>query len=235
MVVVVTVLVRHPVYARSMAMVIVVVSTMVMVRVMVMVSVMVISVEFAVAADQVPARSDFGALPLPQSQQSVVPKSIYLTPKTDRWRPSKGDRSDRIPRTTPRQSLSIQPALPRNAAPSDVSPLIPTQATNPVPRTSPPTSDQNKKIGIAMRQGQLMLTRFHTMRLEMPHRKCRKFPEFMITGFGLPKRTIHTMADNMLIVQKRLCAGNGSVVVTCYQNEATISLRQAKPGDGCRG
>ena len=118
--------------------------------------------------------------------------------------------------------------------PFDNRAVLPAQATNPLPRTNPPTTNRNKKIGIAMRQGRLVLTRYHTMRLDMPHKECRKFPEFMISGYGLPKRMVHTLADNMMIVQKRLCARNGSVVVTCYQNKATISLRQAKPDDGCR-
>ena len=68
----------------------------------------------------------------------------------------------------------------------------------------------------------------------MPHDECRKFPRFITADYDLPRRAIDTLADNLLIVQKRICAKNGSVVVTCYLNEATISLRRAKPDDGCR-
>ncbi len=67
----------------------------------------------------------------------------------------------------------------------------------------------------------------------MDHDTCRKFPSVFLKDYELPRGTIETLADNMVIVQKRICASNGSIMVTCYQNETTLSMRRSRPNDGC--
>ena len=182
------------------------------------------------------ARGDYAVGKSSHPTQSVVPKSIYLTPKSDRLHTSKGNRFEVAPAL---EALAPdEPAqdaqLPEITFPFDPHTIIPAQVAGPLPRTKPPIKIHGRPIDITMRNGRLVLNRFHTLSLQMPHDECRKFPRFITADYDLPRSAIDTLADNLMIVQKRICAENGSVVVTCYLNEADISLRRARPDDGCR-
>ena len=100
-------------------------------------------------------------------------------------------------------------------------------------RKSAKPSGTRRAISISKRKGKLVLNRFHTLKLNMEHDACRKFPTEFLADYKLPNNAVETLADNMIIIQRRICASNGSIMVTCYHNEATLSMRQARPDDGC--
>lgn len=195
------------------------------------------------------SKGDYAPGQTPDTTESTVPKTIYLTPKSDRLLPSKSDRFDAVPApVAPEPELTDLPmaepqeaetpvedaAVPEITIPFDPHVVAPSQAGDAVPRSKPPIKVRGRPIDIALRKGRLFLNRFHTFAVQMPHGECRKFPEFITADYNLPRRAIDTLSDNMMIIQKRICAANGSVVVTCYLNEATISLRRARPDDGCQ-
>lgn len=202
-------------------------------------------------------KGDYQAPTKPPGTQSVVPKSIYLTPKSDRLeKPTRKDAADGS-RKANRQHVSpaddepwvaepeddaddtggqaaIEP-LPEITVPFDPHVNAPKNTKKPISRKQPKARKSRKRaIDVAMSNGRLKLNRFQTLTMDMPHSECRKFPDIFIADYDLPRGAIDVLADNMLIVQKRICADNGAVMVTCYQNNATVSMRPAKPNDGCK-
>lgn len=188
--------------------------------------------------------------PAPRPGETVLPKSIYLTPKSDRLVPAR--RLDRGPKTPPDETEPLTPEMPDADRPGEellaedevlpeitvpfdphVRPEQPAKLVPPAARNEPAKPARRQAIDVAMRDGRLRLNRFHTLKLDMAHHDCRDFPNIFIADYRLPRREIDILADNMLITQKRICAANGAIIVTCYQNKATISLRRARPGDGC--
>ena len=96
-----------------------------------------------------------------------------------------------------------------------------------------PPAGSRRAINIAYKNGKLRINRFHTVKFDLPHRECRRFPRIIMTDYKLPREALYTLADNLAIIQKRLCASNGSIMVTCYQGQATVSMRRSRPDDGC--
>ncbi len=112
-------------------------------------------------------------------------------------------------------------------------------ANKPARKTAPKLRKKRKArarrpIDIAYKNGRLKLNRFHTLKIDMAHHDCRDFPNIFLADYKLSRKAIDILSDNMLIVQKRICADNGAVLITCYQNSATISMRRARPDDGCK-
>ena len=202
-------------------------------------------------------KGDYQAPAKPSGTQSVVPKSIYLTPKSDRLKNAKPKSPVEGSRKANRQHISptddepwvAEPeeatgdtdgeatteTIPEITVPFDPHVNAPSKARKALPRKQRKRRKARKRpIDVAMSNGRLKLNRFQTLTMDMPHSECRKFPDIFIADYDLPRGAIDVLADNMLIVQKRICADNGAVMVTCYQNNATISMRRAKPNDGCK-
>lgn len=203
------------------------------------------------------AKGDYQVPGKPLAKQSVVPKSIYMTPKGDRLKKATPKNVTEGARKANRQHVSPADDEPWIAEPEDDTDNTDSQATTaPIPEITVPfdphvnapkkakkqplrkkpkrAKARKRAIDVAMSNGRLTLNRFQTLNMGMPHSECRKFPDIFIADYDLPRGAIDVLADNMLIVQKRICADNGAVMVTCYQNNATISMRPAKPNDGCR-
>ncbi len=171
-------------------------------------------------------------------------KSDLLSGRQDRFNPAKSDRqaqpaqSDEDPDSSDPPEPDIDPL--DLLVPSDPH-VEPDQLPGKPVKLKPPRRKPSRKaksvrrpIDIAFKGGKLVINRFHTVKLDLPHKDCREFPAVITTDYKLKPGALETLADNMMIVQKRLCASNGSIMVTCYQNRATISLRKARPDDGCR-
>ena len=171
---------------------------------------------------------------------TTVQKSDLLSGRQDRFNPAKSDRQAQSedPDSTdpPEPDIDLLDLL----VPSDPhvepdpTPGKPAKLKTPRRRPSRKAKSVRRPIDIAFMGGNLVINRFHTMKFDLPHQDCREFPAVITTDYKLKPGTLETLADNMMIVQKRLCASNGSIMVTCYQNRATISLRKARPDDGCR-
>ena len=65
--------------------------------------------------------------------------------------------------------------------------------------------------------------------------RSRELAEDIVSEHSLPDDAVEILADNDLMHQVRVCAANGHVLITCYQNTATVSLRRPAPRDGCQG
>lgn len=211
------------------------------------------------------SKGDYKAPAEQKSQGSTaVPKSIYVTPKSDRLAQptdnntvqttdTKSDRqhvspSDEEPWVEDPEEESIATTDPqdnlgpgnKDNVPEITIPFDP-RANKPAKATAPKRHKKLKRkakarrpIDVAYRNGRLKLNRFHTLKIDMLHHECRDFPNIFLADYKLPRKAIDILSDNMLIVQKRICADNGAVLITCYQNSATISMRRARPDDGCK-
>ena len=198
-----------------------------------------------IAASGYPASRDLNAQQSGKSsriQGTVIEKSGAITSRQDRLDAGKSNRVRVLP----------EPTIPIEDEPSqtEIDPLdllLPSdphvdekeQESVQKPRktkrkTARKPANRRRPIDIALKNGKLVLNRFHTLKLDMVHNECREFPNILIADYKLPPKTIERLADNLTIVQKRICATNGSIMVTCYQSQATISLRRARPDDGCK-
>lgn len=176
---------------------------------------------------------------------TVIEKSTVVAPRQDRLDIAKGHRTKPDPgKTAEKDPIAVQ---------EDIDPLellVPTDPhvdERPAKMQEKPTEKPRKQsrktaktkaktsrpIDIALKKGKLVLNRFHTLKFDMAHNECRTFPSLITSDYKLPSGAIDTLADNLTIIQKRICATNGSIMVTCYQNLATVSLRRARPDDGC--
>lgn len=179
-------------------------------------------------------------LPVTVVHKSQQPKSDFMSGRQDRLDAAKGDLQ--IPATAGAQEDDATEAagLEPDIDPLDLlipsDPHVATGQDKPEPavrKTPSKPAGARRAINIAYKNGKLRINRFHTVKFDLPHRECRKFPRIIMTDYKLPRKALYTLADNLAIIQKRLCAANGSIMVTCYQGQATVSMRRSRPDDGC--
>lgn len=90
-------------------------------------------------------------------------------------------------------------------------------------------------VDVALRDDGLWLNSFETRSMPLEALECAVLSDEIIERLSLPGGAVHHLAREELMRQTRLCAVNGSVLLTCYGGSATISLRRPGRGDGCGG
>jgi hypothetical protein len=63
--------------------------------------------------------------------------------------------------------------------------------------------------------------------------ECMALGRSMIEDTGAASGTLEVLAESGPIAAARICAANGSVVITCRSGQVTISPRRARPDDKC--
>ena len=63
--------------------------------------------------------------------------------------------------------------------------------------------------------------------------ECMALGRSMIEDTGAASGTLEVLAESGPIAAARICAANGSVVITCRGGQVTISPRRARPDDKC--
>lgn len=94
-------------------------------------------------------------------------------------------------------------------------------------------SPARKLIDVAVREDGLWLNSFATRSMPLEAQACAEISEEIVSRLALPVGAVERLADEELMQQTRLCAVNGSLLVTCYGGTATVSLRHPALGDGC--
>jgi hypothetical protein len=82
--------------------------------------------------------------------------------------------------------------------------------------------------------GQQVIGSFKTLSFPGDHELCTDTAQSMISDAKGDQNSLHTLADTREIKVMRICAGNGAVIITCRNNQVTISPRRSRPDDGCR-
>jgi len=92
-----------------------------------------------------------------------------------------------------------------------------------------------KLIDVAVRDDGLWLNSFVTRSMPLDADACAEIGEAIVAGFALPASAVERLAEEELMRQTRVCGVNGSMLITCYGGDATVSLRRPQHGDGCGG
>jgi hypothetical protein len=101
----------------------------------------------------------------------------------------------------------------------------------PVPELRGPAA--RRLIDVAIRDKGIWLNSFETRTMPLNAIGCAELSEEILLRFSLPASAVHRLAEEELMRQTRVCAVNGSLLVTCYGGAATVSLRRPHLGDGC--
>jgi hypothetical protein len=92
-----------------------------------------------------------------------------------------------------------------------------------------------KLIDVAVRDDGLWLNSFATKSMPLDADACAEIGEAIVASLALPAGAVERLAEEDLMRQTRVCGDNGSMLITCYGGDATLSLRRPQHGDGCGG
>ena len=84
------------------------------------------------------------------------------------------------------------------------------------------------------RTGNLRIGQFRSMTMEGGMEQCLDTGYAMVQDIGLDTESVDVLAATDSITIAKICAANGSVVITCRNNSIVISPRRAKPNDSCQ-
>jgi hypothetical protein len=82
-------------------------------------------------------------------------------------------------------------------------------------------------------KGQRVIGNFQTRSFPGESETCSEIGETMAKDASGSTGALQTLADTSAITVLRICAANGSVILTCRAGQVTISPRQARPDDKC--
>lgn len=83
--------------------------------------------------------------------------------------------------------------------------------------------------------GDVVIGSFETVSLSGSPDDCLDTAYGLLDDIGAPRSKLKVLAESKAITVARICAGNGSLVVTCRLDQITISPRHPKPNDSCTG
>jgi len=81
--------------------------------------------------------------------------------------------------------------------------------------------------------GDLEIGNFETVSLEGDATECLAVGYELLSDVGAANSQLEVLASTSSIVMARICAINGSVVITCRSDQITISPRRLKPNETC--
>jgi hypothetical protein len=108
-------------------------------------------------------------------------------------------------------------------------------AAKPTPPLAPRGTRARELIDVAVRGDGLWLNSFATRTMPLDALACAELSNAIVSRLALPTEAVQRLAEEDLMRQTRVCAVNGSLLVTCYGGAATVSLRPSQHGDGCGG
>lgn len=83
------------------------------------------------------------------------------------------------------------------------------------------------------KSGKLEIGSFETLSLASEPGHCLEMGYTLLGDAGAPEDDLLVLAQSEAITMARICASNGSVVITCRMNRMTISPRRLKPNENC--
>jgi len=85
------------------------------------------------------------------------------------------------------------------------------------------------------KSGEVQIGNFETVSLPGSSSECLDTAYGLLEDAGAPRSKLKVLADSKMITVARICADNGSLVVTCRMDQITISPRRLKPNEACTG
>ena len=111
----------------------------------------------------------------------------------------------------------------------------PRAAATPAPPLGARGTVARKLIDVAVRDDGVWLNSFATRSMPLDAPACAELSDEIVSRLTLPAGAVERLAEEDLMRQTRVCAVNGSLLVTCYAGAATVSLHPPHMGDGCGG
>jgi hypothetical protein len=145
-------------------------------------------------------------------------------------------KADKLPVATPKGDLLNRPperaeaAVPADAAAPTVRP-----AAAAGPAFAARGVAARKLVDVGVRDGGLWINSFATRTMPLDAPACAELGDHIVSRLPLSVAAAERLADDDLMRQTRVCAANGSLLVTCYGGTATVSLRPLQHRDGCGG
>lgn len=87
----------------------------------------------------------------------------------------------------------------------------------------------------AQTSGDVEIGSFTTVSLPGSSGECLDTAYGLLEDAGASRDKLKVLAESGLITVARICASNGSLVVTCRSDQITISPRRLKPNESCTG
>jgi hypothetical protein len=84
-------------------------------------------------------------------------------------------------------------------------------------------------------KGEIEIGSFTTVSLPGSSAECLDTAYGLLDDAGASRDKLKVLADSNAITVARICADNGSLVVTCRMDQITISPRRLKPNETCTG
>jgi hypothetical protein len=87
----------------------------------------------------------------------------------------------------------------------------------------------------SQKNGDVEIGSFTTVSLPGSSSECLDTAYGLLDDAGASRDKLKVLAESRLITVARICAANGSLVVTCRSDQITISPRRLKPNENCTG
>lgn len=94
---------------------------------------------------------------------------------------------------------------------------------------------RNPVLRKARKQGDVEIGSFTTVSLPGSSGECLETVYGLLDDAGASRDKLKVLAESSAITVARICAANGSLVVTCRMDQITISPRRLKPNESCTG
>lgn len=85
------------------------------------------------------------------------------------------------------------------------------------------------------KSGDVEIGNFATVSLPGSSAECLDTAYSLLDDAGATRDKLKVLAESNMITVARICAANGSLVVTCRMDQITISPRRLKPNETCTG
>lgn len=85
------------------------------------------------------------------------------------------------------------------------------------------------------KSGDVEIGNFATVSLPGSSAECLDTAYSLLDDAGAARDKLKVLAESKMITVARICAANGSLVVTCRMDQITISPRRMKPNETCTG
>jgi hypothetical protein len=94
---------------------------------------------------------------------------------------------------------------------------------------------KNPLLRRGQKSGDVEIGSFATVSLPGSSAECLDTAYSLLDDAGATRDKLKVLAESKMITVARICAANGSLVVTCRMDQITISARRLKPNDTCTG
>lgn len=126
------------------------------------------------------------------------------------------------------EDIAVQEEFPDVASGESDSLIAPEESHEVVGIRVAPILKQDKATG------GLAIGNFKAMTIVGDSEECLNLGYSMLSDAGMAENLLEVMTTSKQITIAKICAANGSVVLSCRTNQITVSPRRSRPDDNCK-